>query len=256
MHPPGGKARLSPNAPYGLASVRPLHILVFLLPLIVAYEVGSMVYLGAEARGADTIGARGMLGSFFENFGAASLHLPAIALAVVLFAWHVFLGDPWNVRGRVVVGMALESATWAIPLLVFALLLNPVPAAAGTSPDADAFSWQSRLAISLGAGIYEELLFRLILITAVHFVLVDLLRFAGGVGFVVAAVVSAVSFAFYHNIGRAGGQVDLRLLVFYTAAGLYFASLYIWRGFGIVVAAHAVYDAFALLLFSRGAEGG
>lgn len=245
-----GAARLSPSAPYSVISARPLHVLVFLLPLMILYEVGSIAYLSQQARGADTIGARGILSSFFHNFGVASLHLPPLALAAVLLAWHLLLRDPWRIRPKVILGMGLESALWAIPLLIFGLIAR-APAVATADAVRD-FSWQARLTISLGAGIYEELLFRLILITAIHFLLVDLFHLADGLGFTLAAVVSALAFAFYHNITSASGTVNLRLLIFLTAAGLYFAAVFITRGFGIVVAAHALYDVAALLVFDRG----
>jgi len=227
--------------------------LVFLLPLLLLYELGSILFLSDPGRGVvETIGARSILGGFFEAWGGASLHLPAVALTVVLLCWHVFERDPWRIRPRVLLAMLVESVLWTLPLLVFGLLLamDRPPPAAGVAPPTAAlggFSWQARLTLSAGAGIYEELLFRLILITAIHFVLVDLLRLSQGVGFVVAAVVSAVAFALYHNISHPGGGANLALLAFYTAAGLYFATLFIFRGFGIVVAAHALYDVVVLV---------
>jgi membrane protease YdiL (CAAX protease family) len=243
--------RLSPTAPYGVVTTRPLHILVFLLPLMVLYELGAYFYLAGEARGADTIGARDLLGSFFESFGVARFYLPPLALSAVLLAWHLLLRDPWRIRWSVLAMMALESALWAIPLLVFGLLLRRAPAAAGTDEVLHTLTWQARLTISLGAGIYEELLFRLILITVVHFLLVDIMHAKPGVGFAVGAVVSSLAFAFYHNISQPGGGVNLGLVVFLTAAGLYFSTVFILRGFGVVVATHALYDIVALLVFEN-----
>jgi len=245
--------RLSPGAPYATASARPLHILVFLLPLMVLYELGSVFYLAGAARGADTIGARGILAAFFRTFGAASLHLPPIALGVVLLAWHILLSDPWRVRAKVLAGMWLESAMWALPLLVFSLVIsrgNANPAFAGEVHLSD-FPWQARLTISLGAGIYEELLFRLVLITLLHFVFVDLLRVPERAALIAAAIVSATAFAAYHNITGQDGRIDLHLAIFFWVAGLYFAALFITRGFGIAVATHALYDMVALLVFSQ-----
>jgi membrane protease YdiL (CAAX protease family) len=78
-------------------------------------------------------------------------------------------------------------------------------------------------------------------------ILVDVLRLQSQAGYIAGAVISAVLFALYHNIGHPGGGADLRLLAFYSIAGLYFAFLFAWRGFGIVVAAHSIYDAIVLL---------
>lgn len=245
------QTRFTSSSPYSVAATRPLHVLVFLIPLMLLYEAGSVLYLAREARGADTIGAHGILRGFFQTFGAASLHLPPLALSVVLLAWHLLLKDPWRVRPRVLGLMAVESALWTIPLLVMGLLLTRPPAAAAVQDGTlQALSWQARLTISLGAGIYEELLFRLVMIGAIHFVLVDLLRAKHAVGAFAAALVSSLAFAFYHDVSGPGG-VNLRLVLFFSLAGLYFSTVFITRGFGVVVATHALYDIVALLVFTR-----
>jgi hypothetical protein len=239
---------------YLTQSKRPWPVLVFLVPLIALYEVGSLMFLWDRGRGViETIGARGILGEFFEAFGVVSLHVPAVLLVTVLMLWHLMLRDPWKIRPSTLLGMALESVLWTMPLLVLAALLAPGPAMTpamalqGGQSAIEAMPWQARLTLSAGAGLYEELLFRLMLITLVHMVLVDLLKLPSSTAYVVAAVLSAVTFAFYHNIAHPGGGADMRLLTFYALAGLYFAALFILRGFGIVVMAHALYDVVVLL---------
>src|SRR5690606_17654676 len=108
------------------------------------------------------------------------------------------------------------------------------------------------LTLSIGAGIYEELLFRMILIAAIHFVLVDALRFKAQTGGVVAVLVSAVAFALYHDLS--GSDLSARFAA-YFAAGVFFGALYLGRGFGLVVAAHALYDV-AVLVLLPGPGGG
>jgi len=236
---------------YSWLSTRPLHVLVFLLPLMIVYEVGSILYLADPSRGViETIGARSILGGFFEAFGVASLHLPPLALATVLMVWQFLERDSWRVRPVVLLGMLLESFLWTLPILVFGLMLGMDQPAAGVDQGAGlaARSWQARITLSLGAGIYEELLFRLILVTAIHFVAVDLLRLSQGVGFVLAAVVSAIAFALYHDVSSPGGGADLWKFLFLGGAGVYFAALFIMRGFGVAVATHALYDVVVLLV--------
>lgn len=249
------------DAGYSWLSTRPLHVLLFLVPLMLLYELGSLIYLSDPGRGViETIGARSILGSFFDTFGVASLHLPPIALSVVLLAWHLFEKDAWKVRASVLMGMTLESALWTLPILVVGLLFGLEPsmqtAPLGPSPGQPVGSlldhtWQARLTLSLGAGIYEELLFRLILITAIHFILVDLMKFSHGVGFVVAAIVSALAFALYHDVSHPLGNTNLRKFLFFATAGLFFAGLFIMRGFGIAVGTHALYDVVVLVIVPR-----
>lgn len=240
--------------------MRPLHVLVFLVPLIVLYEVGSVLYLSDPSRGTlETIGARNILFRFFSAFGNATIYLPGVVLVVVLVVWHLLERDRWRLRPRVLGVMALESIAWTLPLVVLGLLLSHSPAAAvrpalglvqHAGPEVLAqFSKPARLTLSIGAGLYEELLFRLILIAAVHFLLVDLGRVKERVAAVAAGLISAAAFTAYHDITLPDGSIHVRLAAFYALAGLYFAMLFITRGFGIVVAVHAMYDVVALLGF-------
>ncbi len=111
----------------------------------------------------------------------------------------------------------------------------------------EAMPWQARLTLSIGAGLYEEMLFRLIALSGLHFVLVDLMRIREKPANAAAVVISAVGFAFYHNLSLTGGGVSASLFAFYLLAGIFFGWLFLARGLGIVAATHALYDAVVLL---------
>ena len=64
----------------------------------------------------------------------------------------------------------------------------------------------------------------------------------------VALVLSSVAFAFYHPLRDASGTFSATRLAFYMLAGVYFGVIYLWRGFGIVVAVHAFYDILTVLV--------
>lgn len=239
-------------------STRPLPILLFLLPLAIAYEIGSAVYLSDSETGTvDQIRAERLLHDFFQLFeiGDAAVYLPGIVLVVVLLAWHVLTGDPWRVRPRVLGWMVVESIAWTLPLLVIshivsrAMGLTGAPAAAAPGVEQlGGLSTGARVTIAIGAGIYEELLFRMVAIALVHLIVVDLMRVRDTTGSIVAVVVAAFAFALYHDAQSASGGVDWPKLVTFLAAGLFFGALYVVRGFGIVVAVHAIYDLVVLVL--------
>lgn len=242
---------------YAELSIRPLHVLVFLAPLLIAYEIGSLLYLSNPSTGVvETISARRMISTFFETFGAFGLYLPGVALATVLLIWHLLRRDPWTIHVPVMPLMLMEAVLWTLPLIVLAMILPRItqmaevvtwpPHLAGA--DIRSLGWQARLTISIGAGLYEELVFRVVAIAALHFVLVDLLGVRRNAGAALSVIISALAFAFYHDLRTAGGQLDIPLAIFLTVAGLYFGLIYIWRGFGIVVAVHALYDVVALVL--------
>src|SRR5262249_17372705 len=93
----------------------------------------------------------------------------------------------------------------------------------------------------LGAGIYEETLFRLLLFSILLSV-AWWLELGQVLGVGVAALGSAILFSAAHHVGPYGQAYSNYLFVFRLVAGLYFALLYRFRGFGIVVGAHACYN--------------
>lgn len=222
-----------------------------MLPLLIAFEVGSAMYLARQDQGfVDTIRAHSILLAVFQNLGAVGRAIPAITIVVVLLIWHGIVRDPWRPRIGVVLGMAAESLLWVVPLLVLGILLRDHgPAAAfDGGRTLTSLPWHERVTLAIGAGIYEEVLFRLVLVTAIHFVVVDLLRFHTQAGSVVGLILSALAFAFYHDVSSVRGGVDIALITFYTLAGLFFGVIYLMRGLGIAVGAHAFYDILVLAI--------
>ena len=149
--------------------------------------------------------------------------------------------------------MAGESLVLTLPLLVLSLLISgrDLSALAATPQIqlAELGLW-SKMAISIGAGLYEELLFRMVLIALVHTLLVDLARLPNTAGTTLAVLLSAAAFTIYHPLGDEMGVVSVGKVVFYFMAGLYFGAIYVLRGFGIVVAVHALYDILTLSMLS------
>src|SRR5688572_11348305 len=104
-------------------SQRPFISLVFLLPLIVLYEVGTRAYLTDPHHGTQQIVAFTLLQDFFQLFGANGRHLPALAIACILLTWHIARNDSWKVNPLTLLGMAVESVVLVLPLFVLGFLL-------------------------------------------------------------------------------------------------------------------------------------
>ncbi|MDY7109453.1 MAG: CPBP family intramembrane glutamic endopeptidase [Planctomycetota bacterium] len=239
---------------YWFSARRPLQILAFLLPLIIAYELCLALLLPTEDRAhVNTVEAHRRLLDFFAQLGVArtgGLYLGGLVIVLVLLVWHFLLRDRWRIDPLVAVLMAVESFLLALPLLLLGHLIahNPLAASVpGQASFAD-LDLLSQMAISVGAGLYEELVFRMVLIAVLHTLLVDVGKASPLVGASIAILVSAVAFTFYHDLDNASGALSGRRAVFYLAAGLYFGAIYVLRGFGIVVGAHALYDIIAVLL--------
>jgi hypothetical protein len=240
-------------------SQRPLQALLFLLPMIGLYEVGILLY-APNAGGVPTrdIYARSLMRDFFEVFGVAAYYLPALIVVVVLLSWHVTRRDPWKVEPKLYSMMLVESFVLAVPLFVFALVMARqinaviVPLQMLSAPAATAVDvgWQAQLVFSIGAGIYEELLFRLIAIALLHLLLVDMLALPEHIGALGAIGGSAIAFALYHFSSE--NPFELGLAIYYTLAGIYFAGIFVIRGFGIVAATHALFDVLIVIQSIRG----
>ena len=110
-------------------------------------------------------------------------------------------------------------------------------------------SQMSQIMLALGAGLYEEMLFRLVLITMIHFLVSDVFGFSQTKGFLVGLIVSSVAFAWFHDqIFFLDGSINLRMAIFYFLAGLYFGLLFLMRGLGIAVGVHLFYDLLVLVV--------
>ena len=216
-------------------SQRPLTILAFLLPFIALHEVGSRLFH-------IEVGAVTLLRLLIANFGIYGRSVPAILVILTLLLWHLLARDTWRVRLNTLVGMAAESLIFALPIFAISLICQQfLPLT--SLPLTTVISKQSLLSLwslSLGAGVYEELLFRLYLCGSIGLICRYLFGATPRTSTIVAVLLSSILFSLYHYLGRE--PFGLFSFVFRTLAGIYFAGLFSARGFGITAGSHALYD--------------
>ena len=213
-----------------------------LLELVAPVRVSG----GVVRNGADVL----LTGLFTWMLGPRG---PLVFMTLVIgFAVWLIVRDKRGgpIRGSTLVAMLGESLLLA---LVFGLVVGTVTAqvvrplralAAGGGLEGDALA---RLTLSLGAGLYEELLFRVVIVALLangFRLLFGASRIAAGVA---ATVIGAILFSAFHYIGPLGEPMQLESFVFRTLAGLAFSGLYLTRGFGITAWTHALYDVAVLL---------
>jgi membrane protease YdiL (CAAX protease family) len=219
----------------------PLTSLIFLLPFIVLYELGTRYISASTHHTEQRIIAFNLLQQFFALFGATGRYLPAMAVVGILMAWHIARQDAWEVHWGTIAGMFLESFVLAIPLILMGFA-----AARYWSLAASRIPPSSLIVLSIGAGIYEELIFRLMTLTLLHLLLVDMLGMRKGVAILLMVLISSLLFAGYHYLGNE--PFVWQTFVFRTTAGLYFGAIFVFRGFGITAGAHASYDVLIVVL--------
>jgi len=216
---------------------QPLYSLVFLLPMLLIYELGILLaYPSFSPHRPPEVQAKVLLTWFMALLGVTGFYLPGLAVVVILLGWHVLRREPWRVDRPVVLGMAVESVLLALPPLLFHAALTNRILLAGTD-------WAESLLLSISAGIYEELVFRLLLISVLVFLLTDVLKLKRSPAELVGVLLSSVIFAAHHYKGFGGADAfDLTTFWFRAVAGVYLAGVFVLRGFGIAAGCHMFYD--------------
>ena len=280
---------------------RPIYAVVFLLPFIVFYELGTIfintdVLNQSQVRVVAFIWLQNLL-EYLGFSGKFAWAAPALAVVVILILqqlvsrkrWRLAFGDIWP--------MSVECVLLAVPLIVLSLFLNTssqqringdefvkstvqfhrtlsadgrAESAVQNAPDGktmvycrsvadygsqeDATAGDSILkrkslladiVTGIGAGIYEELVFRLILMSVLIILFQNTLGFERKTSIMISVLLSAGLFSAHHHISVPLNWVEFG---FRTAAGIYFAALFGIRGFGIAAGTHAFYDIIATSL--------
>ena len=246
---PGGGQR------YLIASRSPRYSILFALPLLLAYEGLALLLPVRETQGVRN-GAEVVLRSLFDaavgGWGAAAFGAVMLGIAGVLVVRDIRAnGAPG--RGSVFALMMLESVVLAAVFAVTASLLTQrvlgvLHLSVAAAPALAAIDTPTRLMVSLGAGIFEELLFRVVLVSALIFVARIIIGTGPRVSAAIAVVLSATIFSAFHYVGAFGDTLALPSFLFRTIAGLLFSAIYVLRGFGIVAWTHVLYDVGLLLL--------
>jgi len=231
-----------------LSSTRhPWTAFLFVVPLLVVYEVGVVLLADrtgeAGLRNGADVWLRNQLVESGMRFPWA---LPAlVALVLLVRTWWAWAGRP-KAPLTAVFGTAVESVAFAVGLWLVARNFRPILETVGLPlTDVPAERFQpvpaGQLIRFVGAGIYEEVLFRMGLFS----LLCVLFKFSLLPSFItvpLAAIVGAIAFTAAHHIGSHGEPVVPVVVVFRAVAGLLFTALYQFRGFGIAVGTHAGYD--------------
>jgi hypothetical protein len=240
---------------YWRVSRAPRYSLTFAFPLLVAYEALAFT-LSHDALIGVRNGADVLLKSLFLALGGRN---GLLAFEVVLVGTGLAL--VWRdrrksgpVEGRVFCGMAVESVAYA---LVFGLVVGRLTALllqglTLTAPalrlgDVSQLELPTQLMISLGAGIYEELLFRVLMVGTLAALARRGFGWSAGAAGGFATVIGALIFSAFHYIGPYGDRLELGSFAFRTIAGVLFSGMYLLRGFGITAWTHALYDVFLAL---------
>lgn len=229
-------------------SREPRYSVLFAAPLLLLYE-GLAFVISHSAFAGVRNGADVLLKTLFVTLGgraglaAFGMLLLGVGGAIV---WRDQMRRRQRMHPKVFSGMLAESVCWAALFGPFVALLTSwtlggPPLAQAAGGPVGSLPLATQLVVSLGAGLYEELLFRVLLISGLMLLALRLgaqRRWAVAI----AVVLSALIFSGFHYVGPYGDPLTLPSFTFRAIAGLVLSGLYVWRGFGITAWTHALYD--------------
>jgi len=210
------------------------------IPLLLLYEI--LILISQPQGNIARISVDVWFKSFFTYFGLNAISTTLIVAAfiggIIVYKKRTELK---SVRKNYLLLMIGEATLYAI--LVALIVSNVVDfillqSANGLTDD---FNKLQLIALSLGAGLYEELFFRVILVSFLIFVFQKIFKnksYASGVAIVVAALI----FSGVHYVGDFADLWLLSSFLFRFLFGLALNLIYVIRGFGMAAWTHAIYD--------------
>jgi hypothetical protein len=240
---------------YWRSTREPRYALVLALPLYIFYQI--LVALqpvgpaGSWRNGADVLlqdlfiaiaGSRGPL-----------LFLIALNVAGAVLIGHDVRRHPGRLRVHYFWLMLAEAVvlSFVVGVAVGSLttqLVRPPTGLAIVAGIPHSMGMSTRLMLALGAGVYEELLFRVLLVGAIAWIGRRAFHWRPVVAGAVAVALGALLFAAFHYVGPGSDRLELYSFVFRTLGGLFFSALYLLRGFGITAWTHALYDILVMVV--------
>lgn len=239
--PPRGYFEVTRTATYGFLAA---------LPLFVLYEVGVLLVQAGQA-GQVRIGADVWLKALLASLGLGGW---GWLLGLVLL---VGAGVYWAERHRRpplvprYFGLLVaESVLYAVLLaglvggtvgLLFGAHARPADLPTLAVAQLQTLPLGLQLVLSIGAGLYEELVFRVLLVGGLFLLLRRLFR-APWMAYAVAALAGALVFSAVHHTGPFGDPFLLSTFTFRFLFGLALNAVFLLRGFALAAWTHALYD--------------
>jgi len=186
-----------------------------------------------------------------------SFALAAVSILPLVFVYHWGiiqsgygernLAEAWLVGPLRLVGLeAAHVLNVALVIALLAVLASLLDERA--SGIAFSIDWRAHapLCLALGAGAYEELLFRLLLIGGGALLLGKVFLWGRQASVGVMLVISSLLFAAAHHVGPLGEPFESYSFLYRAVCGLLLGVVFLTRGLGVAAWTHAVYNALVL----------
>jgi len=224
----------------------PYQSILLLLPVLVVYELGLFLFNKSDVTGIRN-GADVLLRHFYSMFGLYGFYAFALSLFIIII-FTLWLehqrGGNFDIYPKYFLGMLGESLLFGALLFILLSKIATVGIQIGTPPD---ISIIQEIVLALGAGVYEEFVFRVLIVSGIAWILTSLGKWSNWSANITAIIVSAVVFAGFHYIGALGDAFQSSTFILRIFAGIILSGLYVARGFAITAYAHIFYDLIIIL---------
>ncbi|MBF0276174.1 MAG: CPBP family intramembrane metalloprotease [SAR324 cluster bacterium] len=220
---------------YFRESHNPYYSIVAALPLLVIYEVLLAITQSGywQTRNAADVWLRNILTMFNLTSQQMFFVMMTILMVLIPFA-HVKYGAlKWKFFAFVLIESLVYSVLFG---MVIRLILSPIFMA-----DPMSGGLLQNIALSIGAGLFEEFMFRVVLLNVLFFVLKPFLK-SIPLSALIAILTASFIFSASHYVGSLSDPFGLYSFLFRWIAGLMFTAIYFLRGFAVAAYTHAFYD--------------
>jgi len=220
--------------------------LILVFPLFLIYQLGVLFTL-PMLNGADFVTLL-----LFQTFGLSLQgYLGFLGGVLCLFLMALLvLRRRQRFDRATIIPVLLESVVWALTMgsvIVFIMTkILGIPPRLAVGVEGQGLL--TRFVMSLGAGVYEETVFRLGLMNGLDVLLEKAFKVVRWVALLTALLFSAAVFSAAHHLPPYGDPLALGPFVFRLLAGIFFGLLFSRRGFAVAVYTHAFYDIFVLVV--------
>ena len=227
---------------YWRSTSSPLYSFLFTVPLFLIYEIGIFL-TSSDDMFVLRNGADALMRQILATFGITGLYWVGVIFFIGFIIAFILQRKYWEetqIHSDYFLLMMVESVGWSVLIYflmtnIYLLLMNPTGS-----------MLVQQVTLAVGAGIYEEFLFRVLLIAGISVILGFIFQWSDKTRNWAAMVIAAGIFSSFHFIGEYGDFFSFNIFMVRFLAGIALGTLYFLRGFGITAWSHAVYDLIVL----------
>lgn len=222
----------------------PFYSFIFILPLFIIYELGIFLISSQDLpiirNGADVL-----LRKLLETIGLSGVYGMGLLLFIGIVIAYLINKSKFkklSINNNYFLIMIFESLFWSVILFII-LSQGQLLLGKGTAK-----LLMQQIVLSIGSGIFEEFVFRVILVSGIALIVGLFIKKKYIYKMSISIIIAAVIFSVFHFIGEYADTPKISIFLLRLVAGIILGYIYIYRGFGIAAYSHSFYN---LIVFTQ-----